>query len=527
MKNILFSLSLFFAFSLFQTSFAQQDVFSKVYDNNLSNGIQVSSLIPSLDHAYFMVGESEYYDALLIKADLNGDIIFSKIFKNTVDNKKLHLTSITQTYDSNFVLAGNTRNNNSGILDAFYTKIDANSDTLWCRSNSFNNRHIYVMDISQTADSGFIMCGYAYDDGSIYHQNYVAKVDSVGNLLWAKTMTIGNHSNKFYTVKQIADGSYLIGGDYQNTNPYEEFVSIVHLSSQGDIIWSKSYHNSGPSNSNSFNDFLELDNGYYVYITIGYSAAIMKLDLSGNILWSKSYNSDSDDYIYGLGKKKLHQTSDHSLVYVYGSRFGWGGITKIDTLGNILIDRNLFMASQDVLETDDHEFFIVGNGPLEGIKNPKGYLQIGIIQLDSLGNGANCVYDGYSPISDANMIAENIIMDLISGGATSFIPIEITSSEISITEGCVDFYGGIDDKNSLSAIQISPNPNKGLFKIELKTNTSGNLSIMNSVGQIILKIEITQEQTLINLSNSPRGVYYYQFTAKDNKTAKGKIIICD
>ena len=526
MKNLHLSLFLFLVIGIISFSHAQENTFSKVYDNNpSSNGIQVSGLQLTYDSAYMIVGESEY-DGLLIKADTNGEISSHKIFKNTGVSKKLRFKGVTPTIDSGFVLAGYTRNNSSGFLDAFYTKINSNGDTIWTKSNAFFGNHLYVMSISQTLDTGYIMCGYTYNGSSPYHKNYIAKVDAFGNFEWSSIITIGNSTNISYTVKQASDGTYFLGGYFSNSNPYEPYAFLLNISTEGELLWSKKYQASNPQISCRVNDLLEAYDGFFVYLTVGNDVSIMRIDYSGNIIWNKSYITGDEDYMLDISSNKLRKTSDHSLVFAHGSVWGWGGITKIDTLGNLLMSNELFLEAQDVLETAKHDFFIVGNGPMQGVKKAKGYLQIGIIQVDFEGNGAACVYGSYDYSTEGSIVAEDVFVDMEFGGEPSLIPIEISTSELLVKEGCVDFYGGIEEDYEIKNLQISPNPNNGIFTINLNKNIKGKLIITNAMGQFVSGVEIIQMQSIIDLRNTPKGVYFYHFISSDKIISKGKFIIC-
>ena len=64
-------------------------------------------------------------------------------------------------------------------------------------------------------------------------------------------------------------------------------------------------------------------------------------------------------------------------------------------------------------------------------------------------------------------------------------------------------------ENSLS---VYPNPSNGIFHFMIKNDLSYNfdLTIYNSVGQIIKSEKITKNTFDINISNEKNGIYYYQ-----------------
>lgn len=72
---------------------------------------------------------------------------------------------------------------------------------------------------------------------------------------------------------------------------------------------------------------------------------------------------------------------------------------------------------------------------------------------------------------------------------------------------------GIDELVGLD-IQIAPNPNNGLFKLELSNLVQSDISILNTLGEVVLYIPANeiQQQMNINLSHLSDGVYFIQLS---------------
>ncbi|MGB0402982.1 MAG: T9SS type A sorting domain-containing protein [Salibacteraceae bacterium] len=73
-----------------------------------------------------------------------------------------------------------------------------------------------------------------------------------------------------------------------------------------------------------------------------------------------------------------------------------------------------------------------------------------------------------------------------------------------------------------SEILLFPNPNKGLFHLNL--NELSEVNIINSMGQIIQSIETHESSILIDLTNYAKGIYYLNFT-QNSQIQVRKIII--
>ena len=85
--------------------------------------------------------------------------------------------------------------------------------------------------------------------------------------------------------------------------------------------------------------------------------------------------------------------------------------------------------------------------------------------------------------------------------------------EYSMRRTSVMKYGiftGIQDVTENKTVKIYPNPNNGIFRIELPvTNSAGNsLEVVNLAGQSVFKTNITEEsEKRIDLSGKPKGIY--------------------
>lgn len=72
---------------------------------------------------------------------------------------------------------------------------------------------------------------------------------------------------------------------------------------------------------------------------------------------------------------------------------------------------------------------------------------------------------------------------------------------------------GIDELAGLD-IQIAPNPNNGLFKLKLSNLVQSDISILNTLGEVVLFIPTNeiQQQMNINLSHLSDGIYFIRLS---------------
>ena len=130
------------------------------------------------DGGYLFSGYSYSFGGNLyvIKTDSNGDEIWSKDYGNAGLEQGW---AARPTFDGGFVFAGGTSSFGAGTNDVYVVKTDSLGDTLWTRAyGGLLSEYGYC--IQQTADSGFIIIGYAASFGSGLEDIYLIKTDAQG-----------------------------------------------------------------------------------------------------------------------------------------------------------------------------------------------------------------------------------------------------------------------------------------------------------------------------------------------------------
>ena len=133
---------------------------------------------------------------------------------------------------------------------------------------------------------------------------------------WAKVFG-GIHDDHAYSVIQTTDGNLAvfgytnsIDGDVTDKTLQENDYWLIKLTTEGEIIWSKTYGGSGDDKGQQVIE--TLDGGFAI---VGYSMSsdgngsnnegfhdnwILKLDSSGEIQWEKSYGFSGHDHAYSV-----------------------------------------------------------------------------------------------------------------------------------------------------------------------------------------------------------------------------------
>lgn len=81
------------------------------------------------------------------------------------------------------------------------------------------------------------------------------------------------------------------------------------------------------------------------------------------------------------------------------------------------------------------------------------------------------------------------------------------------------------NENSSTSVVIYPNPTNGFFIIQANSKKlAANIQIHNVLGEIVLQSAISSQQTTIDISTQPSGIYFLKITNQDGSSAVKKII---
>ncbi len=420
----------------------------------------IYNLALTSDGGYALTGIASGFNGVshgamfLLRTDVDGNFLWEKLYPTPFAG---YGQNIKQTTDGGFIIAGQA-NIDSINYNAFLVKTDANGDTLWTR-NFGGTYNKYLGEVCQTSDNGYIVVGENCNTPSGNCKVLLFKLDSNGNLLWAKTY--GGTSSEVGTSIQItADGSYILAGFTNSFGLSSSDVLLIKTDSSGNVLFAKTYGSSLPDAAWSVS--LTSDGGYFICGSSGNPTSIqedplaIRTDAAGNLMWSKKYGYTSTDRFFAG-----QQTSD-------------GGFIMAGGIWNYVFGRAIYLVKADQNGAtgcfwEQDPVTIVGS-PVVTVSTPVFVAHSGAI-----------VYS----------VADSLI-HTINGG--DILPMCFTAS--------------ISETNTPpSTLEISPNPATSEIKITTTNSVIKDAHIYTMMGQCILQSTINNSQSTIDISALPAGMY--------------------
>jgi len=180
----------------------------------------------------FSVGGS---DVFLTKTDSLGNTLWSKIYGSTGWDAGC---SIRKTSDGGFVIAGRTTSNGPG-WDVYIIRIDTNGDSLWTKTYGGTNWDVGY-ELQETFDGGYIITGCTDSYGAGGFDIYLAKIDSLGNMVWSRTQG-GIGWDEGRSIQETADKGFIIAGSTESFGAGGFDLYLVRTYSNGYPIWTETY----------------------------------------------------------------------------------------------------------------------------------------------------------------------------------------------------------------------------------------------------------------------------------------------
>ena len=119
-------------------------------------------------------------DVYLVKTDATGGEVWAKVWGDTMEDGG---SSVRQTADSGYIIAGYTGSSGAGGHDVWLIKTNAQGGTDWTRTYGGQSGD-QGNSVAPTADGGYIIAGYTWSFGAGNADVYLIKTDAAGDVIF-------------------------------------------------------------------------------------------------------------------------------------------------------------------------------------------------------------------------------------------------------------------------------------------------------------------------------------------------------
>lgn len=277
---------------------AQTQKFQKVlggYSYDYGN-----DLVQTADTGYLLLSSSNSFsgssDIYLLKVDKLGNYQWQHTYGG---NEIEAACKIKYTQDGNLALAGYTSSFLNSTYDFYLIKANMNGDTIWTKHYG-TNEWDFANSMDTCSDGGYILAGKTYDSGNAFSDILVIKTDANGDEEWRKKIG-GNKDEVANSIFTFNDG-YIICGTTESIGAGGKDIYVIKIDLSGNIVWERTLGGSQDDTGESVlldivhNELIVGGNTKSFGIDLYYNFYLQKLSLSGNIIPVSFISTNSSNY---------------------------------------------------------------------------------------------------------------------------------------------------------------------------------------------------------------------------------------
>jgi len=503
----------------FVIKFSSAQDWVRIYSSNQGDGLGARGVIESYDKGYIIISDANNYKlGLILKTDINGYERWKIGFR--ANAYKIIPESIEQTVDFGYIIAGSM--SKYGTSDAFILKLNSCFEKEWCKVLLTDNYYDdYGQDVKQLPDGGYVLLTRYYNGINPGHRINLHRMDQNGEMIWQNNLA-DNDSLLFneegFNLLIINENEYLITGYGYYPNPggtmgYRRPL-LIKVDSTGNDHWetiwgANDYFYGRPW----YNSIVDNQGGIY---NVGYKVddgtrkpVLFKTNENGQ----EDYYTILNDTCY-YGEAAVPTWMEDSMIY---TAIGWQfidqswfwGFFKIDTLGNIINYKDMSDPLVSVIST------------VRTFDNK--YLSAAIEYNEELNRFEIWSFKLNSDLEYDTIYNAPFIYDYLC-------PYEITSDTTDLD---CDILVLIDDQFvPLEQVQIKIYPNPANDKItvsypDVTRSRPRYVVVLNTMGTTIKQVRLAlgDEETEIDVSSFPAGVYFVAITENGKRIAGGKFLV--
>ena len=208
--------------------------------------------------------------------------------------------TVFEQYDKGFIISGSVNSSEYALL----LKTDINGNLIWEKYFGDGNTKMHFFNNSNTSDGGLVACGFTTKFNS--YDALIIKFNACAEIEWCKVLLTPDNYDLSWRIKQTPEGDFILLGAYFETNPPSN-ISLFKFNASGDLIWHQFYPFDLYYNDDEPCDLLVDSDGYLItsdrYAPDSGTTSpqilrsyFVKTDTAGNKLWDLTYGTDLQYY---------------------------------------------------------------------------------------------------------------------------------------------------------------------------------------------------------------------------------------
>jgi predicted secreted protein len=390
-------------------------------------------------------------------------------------------TSIEQTSDGKYIVAGSSASSGGGDQDLWVAKLDFSGNVEWQKTYGGSKDDV-ASSIQPTTDGGYIVAGNTASFGAGGKDVWVLKLNSSGGVQWQKTYG-GSKDDVASSIQLTADGGYIVAGSTASFGAGGKDIWVLKIDSSGSVQWQKAFGSDGDEDANAVQE--TSDGGYIVagwtnsYAGIRKEAWVLKLDANKNIQWQRIYVGIADDIAYSV-----QETTDEGFIvagsttsFGAGKEDGW--FLKLDANGNILLQKTFGDSGSDeifsIRQTLDGGYALAGrsnsfNGGKEGAWVSKVDKDGSISGCQIVGASYAAIYSTiisgiptYALATDTSVLPQTNPISEVSVEASPTVLCIVSGPDIAVDPLAIDFGSTSMMTSSFKTVTVMNTGSKDLI----------------------------------------------------------------
>ena len=356
--NLTVRMMLLMIWFLTETSFAQQILWEKTYDQG-NREDEAYSVNENQDKGFIIAGRS--YNSvvdqgLLLRTNENGDILWIKTYGGISYNYRSRFYSVKQTPNGGFISTGFTNSSGAGGYDVWLVRTDGNGNELWTKTFG-GSSYDWGRCVQNTQQGGFVVAGSTQSSGAGAQDVWLILTDQNGDKIWSKTFG-GTGDDYANYVQQTTDGGFILTGTTRSFGGGGAYIWLIRTDADGNILWTKTH---GTGGDYGYVGESTMDGGFIVAAIAGGDAKIIRTDQNGDALFTRSFG-------YTVTDPCVQQTRDGGFIVTrtFSDKFDYiPECIKTNENGDIVWTKTLGVESEDkyvyfVRQTTDCGFILTG-----------------------------------------------------------------------------------------------------------------------------------------------------------------------